>query len=65
MCSRFNFPSPLAGEGGAQRRMRGRSAFNFIALFTLKHTPHPSCAQGGAIHLLPQGEKDDFKGYLA
>ena len=39
-------PSPLAGEGGAQRRMRGLAP----------STPHPSRADG-AIHLLPQGEK--------
>jgi error-prone DNA polymerase len=37
-------PSPLAGEGGAQRRMRGNH----------KHpTPHPPFG-----HLLPQGEKE-------
>ena len=41
-------PSPLAGEGGAKRRMRG--------LYQAEPPPHPSRACG-AIHLLPQGEK--------
>ena len=43
-----SFPSPLAGEGGAKRRMRG--------LYQIETPPHPSRACG-AIHLLPQGEK--------
>ncbi len=60
-------PSPLAGDshetlcvssvGGTKRRMRGRSAPKALAPHALNHTPHPSCAKGGAIHLLPQGEK--------
>jgi error-prone DNA polymerase len=44
----INYPSPLAGEGGAKRRMRG--------LLQAETPPHPSRAYG-AIHLLPQGEK--------
>ncbi len=51
-------PSPLAGEGGAKCRMRGRSDPSMLALRVLNHTPHPSCADGGASHLLPQGEKE-------
>ncbi|WP_373502803.1 error-prone DNA polymerase [Aestuariivirga sp.] len=46
--STLELPSPLAGEGGAERRMRG-----LVPL-----TPHPSRADG-AIHLLPQGEQEE------
>jgi hypothetical protein len=48
-------PSPLAGEGGVKRRMRG-----CWQLDSLPPTPHPSCAFG-AIHLLPQGEKAELR----
>jgi catechol 2,3-dioxygenase-like lactoylglutathione lyase family enzyme len=44
------FPSPLVGEGGAKRRMRG--------LHLRRQTPHPApCRFAPAIHLLPQGKK--------
>ena len=41
------FPSPLEGEGGAKRRMRGLAEIELAA-----PTPHPPFG-----HLLPQGEK--------
>ena len=44
-----HFPSPLAGEGGAERRMRGWLRVAYI---------NPSTAPAG--HLLPQGEKEDI-----
>jgi hypothetical protein len=46
------FPSPLEGEGGAKRRMRGRSDSKFGF-----DRPLIRLAQERAIHLLPQGEK--------
>ncbi len=50
-------PSLPAGEGGTKCRMRSRSEPTFLAPNALHQTPHPACAEGGAIHLLPQGEK--------
>jgi hypothetical protein len=50
------WPSPLVGEGGAQRRKRGVLASNADFSIWGGHTPLPSRARG-AIHLLPQGEK--------
>jgi hypothetical protein len=48
----MRFPSPLEGEGGAKRRMRGCSDSEFSS-----ERPLIRLAQECAIHLLPQGEK--------
>ena len=50
------FPSPLAGEGGAKRRMRGWFRYSDQEQLTLNQPPHPSRACG-AIHLPPRGGK--------
>jgi hypothetical protein len=43
-------PSPLVGEGGAKRRMRG--------LYPRRQTPHPSAMPRHRVHPLPQGERE-------
>jgi len=50
------FPSPLVGEGGAKRRMRGRFRLSGVDADSLNQPPHPSRACG-AIHLPPRGGK--------
>jgi len=49
-----HLPSPLVGEGGAKRRMRGSPGRN-VALAT---PPHPSHAFGAGPFPLPQGERE-------
>ncbi|MDD1530687.1 hypothetical protein C7U92_25670 [Bradyrhizobium sp. WBOS7] len=48
----MNLPSPLVGEGGAKRRMRGLSPQVQLSCESLRETPHPS-RRYAASHPLP------------